>query len=130
MPLVYAIWSAMALLLLVGVWRTPSANGLVLSVAFCAALPAHAWWIYVRLPYQIETDEREIRFIGRTGCVAVRWSQLRSVTWPRTQGARLDWEWDGGRLYTIGPIDEERGLFTVIEQRAPSATIERRWLVP
>lgn len=126
-PFSYVVWSLLALVLVVGVWTSPNVTGLVLSVAFCVALPAHVWWVYVRLPYRVETDEREIRFIARTGCVAVSWSKLRSVTSPRTQGARLDWAWDGGTLYTLGAVDDERQLFAVIEQRAPSATIQRRW---
>jgi hypothetical protein len=115
---------------LVAALRTPSINGVVLPVAFVVALTAHAWWIYLRLVYRVETDDREIRFISRSGCVAVAWSKLRSVKAGRAQRSRLDWEFDGGSVYTFGEIDREEHFLFALTQHAPGVTIEGRRPLP
>jgi hypothetical protein len=77
------------------------------------------------MPWRIETDDREIRFVARTRLIAVPWSQLRSLRspWYDMSRRQIRWEWDGGKLRTMGPWDGEHRLLATIEQRAPGAHI-------
>jgi hypothetical protein len=126
LPFFYVFASVIAITGFSSMSGSGDRGGLVFLTVWCVALATQAWWTLLRMPWRIETDDREIRFVARTRLIAVPWSQLRSLTSPWYDMNRLSirWEWEGGKLRTMGPWDGQHRLLATIEQRAPGVTIK------
>ena len=124
-PVFYVFGSVIAVSGFISASRSGDRGGLIFLTVWCVVVATQAWWTLMRMPWRIEADDREIRFVARTRLIAVPWSQLRSVTSPRYDMNRVSirWEWDGGKLRTIGPWDGQHRLLTTVEQRAPGVSI-------
>lgn len=126
LPFFYVFASVIAITGFSSMSSSGDRGGLVFLTVWCVALATQAWWTLLRMPWRIEADDREIRFVARTRLIAVPWSQLRSLTSPWYDMNRLSirWEWEGGKLRTMGPWDGQHRLLATIEQRAPGVTIK------
>ena len=100
--------------------------GVVIWSLWSVGVTVQAWWTTFRMPRCIETDDLEIRFVSRARTVSVPWGRLRSVAspWYDLNRQVIRWEWDGGRLRTMGSWERQHRLLTTVEQRAPGAVIE------
>jgi hypothetical protein len=125
LPFFYLFASVIAVIGFVSTSGSGDRGGLLFLTVWCVGVATQAWWSLLRMPWRIEADDREIRFVARTRLIAVPWSQLRSLTSPWYDMNRLSirWEWDGGKLRTMGPWDGQHRLLATIEQRAPGVKI-------
>jgi hypothetical protein len=82
-------------------------------------------YMFLGSPREIELTESSIRFVGWRSRV-VPWSQLRSVSSPWYDMNRFSWrwDWDGGRITTLGGFERQHRLLTSIEEHAPHVEID------
>lgn len=126
LPFFYVFASVIVVTGLISMSSNGDSGGLIFLIVWSVGVATQAWWTLLRMPWRIETDDREIRFVARTRLIAVPWGDLRSVTSPWYDMNRLSirWAWGYGKVRTMGPWDAQHRLLATIEERAPGVVIK------